>query len=88
MEQKKREASKAVREWMSELGRARTPAKLASIKKAQELGAAARRKDPLTLPCTCKGGDSLEPMSHTTTCPRGRLLRQRARNAAQRNGGK
>jgi hypothetical protein len=83
MKEKKREASPEVRAWMSELGKARTPAKLASIKNAQKAGAAARRKDPLSLPCLCSGGDSLEPLAHKTTCPRGRLLRQRARNAGK-----
>jgi hypothetical protein len=78
------EASAEVRAWMSKLGKARTPAKLASVKQAQVLGAAARRKDPLTLICTCSGGDSLEASAHVWTCPRGRLLKQREQAAKRR----
>jgi hypothetical protein len=71
----------AVREYMSELGSKRTPAKLEATRKNAALGAAARRKDPLDLPCTC--GQC--PDTPKTTCPRGRLLRQRARQAANRS---
>jgi len=40
-------------------------------------------KDPLTLPCTCGAGTVVEVGDgHKTTCPRGRLLYQRAKRAA------
>ncbi len=40
-------------------------------------------KDPLTLKCTCGAGTALEiGEGHKTTCPRGRLLYQRAKREA------
>lgn len=69
---------------MSELGKLRTPAKEAAARENLAKGAEARRRDPLTLVCTCGGADSLEASAHKTTCPRGRLLHQRARMAAAR----
>ena len=42
-------------------------------------------KNPLELPCTCGAGTETEiGEGHKTTCPRGRLLWQRARNAAKK----
>ena len=41
-------------------------------------------KDPLTLPCACGAGTATEiGTGHKTTCPRGRLLYQRAKIAAK-----
>lgn len=41
-------------------------------------------KDPLTLACTCGQGTATQiGTDHKTTCPRGRLLYQRAKRAAQ-----
>ncbi len=67
----------AVRAYMSEIGSKRTEAKLKSARENLAKGPAARRKDPMALPCTC--GQC--PDNPKTTCPRGRLLRQRARSA-------
>jgi hypothetical protein len=40
-------------------------------------------KDPLTLPWTCGAGTDVEVgTGHKTTCPRGRLLYQRAKRTA------
>ena len=72
-----------VREYMRQLGRKSTPAKQKSSRENAKLAAAARLKDPLTLVCTCSGGESLNVADHVTTCPRGRLLWQRARKAAK-----
>ena len=44
-------------------------------------------KDPLELPCTCGAGTQTEVgTNHKTTCPRGRLLYQRAKIAARSAG--
>ncbi len=72
-----------IREYMRQLGSKSTPRKAASSRENAKRAAAARLKDPLTLPCICAGGDSLKVKDHVTTCPRGRLLWQRARKAAQ-----
>jgi hypothetical protein len=66
-----------VREYMSKLGKSKSPAKLKAQRRAAVLGGQARRKDPNTLPCTC--GQC--PDNPKTTCPRGMLLYQRARLA-------
>ncbi len=71
-----------VRAYMSEIGSKRTEAKSRASRLNAAKGAQARRKDAAQVACLCHGGDSLEPMAHKTTCPRGRLLRQRARTAA------
>ncbi|RYG59951.1 hypothetical protein EON80_25155 [bacterium] len=73
-----------VREYMRKIGGAKTPAKMAAAQANMEKAQAARRRDPLTLVCTCGGGNSLEAKDHKTTCPRGRLLWQRARAAAKK----
>lgn len=75
--------SPEVRAYMSALGRKKSRAKVEAQKKNLAKGAAARRRDPLTLVCTCTGGDSLDVRAHKTTCPRGRLLHQRARSEAR-----
>jgi len=65
-----------VRAYMSAIGSKKTAAKSASSRRNAEVAAASRRKDPMSLPCICGGC----PENPKTTCPRGRLLRQRARN--------
>lgn len=70
----------AVRAYMSELGKTKSDAKIQTSRVNLAKGAAARRKDPMTLPCTC--GQC--PDNPKTTCPRGRLLRQRARIASEK----
>lgn len=85
MEAEKIEVTSEVREYMAALGRRQTPAKIEAAARNLEKGRRARLKDPLTLPCTCTGGDSLKVTDHRTTCPRGRLLWQRERTAAKRN---
>ncbi len=75
--------TKEVREYMSRIASKRTPQRSAASRQNAAKAAEARRKNPLDLPCICEGGESLEPTAHKTTCPRGRLLRQRARSAAQ-----
>lgn len=67
----------AVRAYMSEIGSKTTEAKTRTARANLAKGPEARRKDPMSLPCTC--GQC--PGNPKTTCPRGRLLRQRARNA-------
>ena len=79
MKHMKREIPDAVRAYMSELGKTRSEAKMKSAEANLAKGRAARRKDPATLPCTC--GQC--PDNPLTTCPRGRLLRQRARVIAK-----
>lgn len=69
---------------MSELGKTRTPAKSEASRITIQKAQAARRRDPLTLVCTCTGGDSLKASDHKTTCPRGRLLWQRERAAQKK----
>jgi hypothetical protein len=64
-----------VRNYMSQIGRIKTPAKVAASRRNASVAAQARRKDPASLPCTC--GQC--PDNPKTTCPRGRLLRQRER---------
>lgn len=73
-----------VRAYMRSIGSKKTEAKASAARENAAKGAAARRRDPLTLVCTCDGGDSLEAAAHRTTCPRGRLLYQRARSEAAR----
>ena len=73
-----------VRAYMSRIGSKRTPAKDASMKRNLAKGAPARRRNVLDLPCICGAGDGLTPGAHPTTCPRGRLLYQRARAKAKR----
>jgi hypothetical protein len=68
-----------VRAYMSALGSKKSAAKTKTSRQNAARAAVARRKDPMTLPCLC--GQC--PDNPKTTCPRGRLLRQRARNAAQ-----
>jgi hypothetical protein len=79
----------------SEAGRALgsivTPKKIAAVTanlaKVQTPGRPPQ-KDPLTLPCTCGAGSStVVGDSHKTTCPRGRLLYQRAKIAAAKKAG-
>ncbi len=72
--------SPEVRAYMSAMGSKKTAAKAASSRRNAEVAAAARRKDPMTLPCTCGAC----PDNPLTTCPRGRLLRQRARIASEK----
>lgn len=69
------EISPEIRAYMSALGSKKTEAKMKSARENLAKGANARRKDPMTLPCVC-GQCPDKPL---TTCPRGRLLRQRAR---------
>ncbi len=69
---------------MSKIGAKQTPAKLKASKANLAKGANARKRNVLDLPCICGAGDDLTPGAHPTTCPRGRLLYQRARSAAQR----
>jgi hypothetical protein len=83
-ETKWREVPDVVRAYMSELGKTQTPAKEKASRENLAKGAEARRRDPLTLVCTCSGGDSLEASAHKTTCPRGRLLYQRKRAAEKK----
>jgi hypothetical protein len=73
----RKEIPPEVRAYMSELGKTQSEAKTKTARENLALGAAARRKDPATLPCTC--GQC--PDNPKTTCPRGRLLRQRMRGA-------
>jgi len=75
------EVPEEVRAYMSRMGSKRTPAKVAAARANAAKGAEARRKNPLDLPCVCKGGESLKASDHVTTCPRGRLLWQRERAA-------
>jgi TPP-dependent indolepyruvate ferredoxin oxidoreductase alpha subunit len=71
--------SPEVRAYMSALGSKKTEAKERTSRENLAKGSQSRRKDPMTLPCLC--GQC--PDNPKTTCPRGRLLRQRARNVAQ-----
>jgi len=77
MESMNAEISPEVRAYLSALGRKKTPAKAASSRRNALVAAAARRKDPAQLPCVC----GRCPANPKTTCPRGRLLRQRSRCA-------
>ncbi|RYX80633.1 hypothetical protein EON83_27795 [bacterium] len=70
--------------YMSAIGSKKTPAKVEAARRNVARASAANRKNPLDLPCTCGGGDSLNASDHKTTCPRGNLLYQRARAAARR----
>jgi hypothetical protein len=72
--------SPEVRAYMSAIGRKKTEAKTQSSRRNAATAAAARRKDLSALPCLC-GQCPDDPKS---TCPRGRLLRQRMRNAAKK----
>ncbi len=70
------------------LGRIRSERKAESsrrnLEKRQRQGGP-KTKDPLTLACTCGAGSDTEiGENHKTTCPRGRLLYQRAKIAAQK----
>jgi hypothetical protein len=81
------EITPEARAYMSALGSRKTETKTASSRANAAKATEARRRDPLTIPCTCTGGDSLEASAHKTTCPRGRLLRQRERNAQKKAEG-
>jgi hypothetical protein len=81
---KSEEIPAEVRAYMARMGSKKTPAKLEAIRANAVKASAARRLDPATVLCTCGGGDSVELADHKTTCPRGRLLYQRARNAAKK----
>lgn len=74
----------SVRAYMSAIASKRTPAKTKAAQKNIAKATAARRRNVLDLVCICGAGDDLTPGAHPTTCPRGRLLYQRARNAAKR----
>jgi hypothetical protein len=76
-----------VRAYLSKIGKIKTEAKTTASRENAAKAAAARRRDPLTLPCTCKGGESLKAGDHVTTCPRGRLLWQRERAASKKQQG-
>ncbi len=76
--------SEAARAYMSALGSRRTKAKAEAARQNIALANEARRRDPMSLPCICNGGDSLEASAHVWTCPRGRLLKQREKAAQQR----
>lgn len=76
------------------LGSIRTPRKIEQAKKNLERienRGKPPQKDPLTLPCTCGAGSeavaTFDGATHKTTCPRGRLLYQRAKLAAKRDAG-
>jgi hypothetical protein len=71
--------SPEVRAYMSAIGSKKTEAKAKSSRQNAAAATAARRKDLTALPCLC--GQC--PDNPKTTCPRGRLLRQRARNASK-----
>lgn len=73
-----------VRAYMSEIASKRTPAKTKASRENIAKATAARRRDPMDLPCVCGAGDDLATGAHPTTCPRGRLLYQRERAAAKR----
>lgn len=70
--------------YMSAIGSKKTAAKTAASRINAAKASAASRKNPLDLPCTCSGGESLNPDEHKSTCPRGHLLKQRAKAAAKR----
>jgi hypothetical protein len=74
----------AVRQYMSEIGSKKTRAKSKASRENAVKAAAARRRNPLDLPCTCDGGEVLKVSAHKTTCPRGRLLYQRERTAQRK----
>ncbi len=80
------EISEAAREYLGQIGSIKTDAKKRASRANALKGAQARRRDPLTLPCLCEGGESLEASAHKTTCPRGRLLYQRERAARKKQG--
>lgn len=69
---------------MSVLGSRKSPAKAAASRANATVAHEARRKNPLDLPCTCSGGESMEASDHKTTCPRGHLLWQRERSAQKK----
>jgi hypothetical protein len=81
---KKTPVPDSVRAYMSAIASKRTPAKTKAAQKNIAKATAARRRNVLDLPCICGAGDDLTPGAHPTTCPRGRLLYQRARSAAAR----
>ncbi len=78
------EVPDAVREYMRAIATKRTPQRAAASRANAEKAREARRRDPMTLPCICDGGASLEASAHVWTCPRGRLLKQREKAAQQR----
>jgi hypothetical protein len=80
----KKEVPAEVRAYMREIASIKTPARSSASRANAAKGAAARRRDPVMVLCTCGGGDSVRLEDHKTTCPRGRLLYQRARTAAKR----
>ena len=80
----KREVPPEVREYMREIASIKTPARSKASRANAAKGAAARRLDPATVLCTCGHADSVKLEDHKTTCRRGNLLYQRARNAAKK----
>jgi hypothetical protein len=86
-ETKSEEIPAEVRAYMARMGSKKTPAKVEAARANAAKGAAARRLDPATVLCTCGGGDSVELADHKTTCPRGRLLYQRAKTAKRITAG-
>jgi hypothetical protein len=84
MREEKPETPPEVLAYLSRIGSIKTEAKTRASRETVKKAQAASRKDPLTLPCTCKGGESLKASDHVTTCPRGRLLWQRERAAAKK----
>ncbi len=68
-----------VRAYMSQIGAKRSKAKVQAARENVAKAREARRRDPMDLPCVCTGDASLQTSDHKTTCPRGRLLHQRAR---------
>jgi hypothetical protein len=80
----KKPIPKAAREYLSQIGSITSEKKTASARANAAKAHAARKRNVLDLPCICGAGDDLTPGAHPTTCPRGRLLYQRARSAAAR----
>ncbi len=72
------------------LGSISTPKKAAAARvnaTKRKTFAGPPEKDLLTLACTCGAGTDTEVgEGHKTTCPRGRLIYQRAKRAAARKG--
>lgn len=80
----KKPIPKAARDYLSQIGSITTKAKIESSRANALKAHAARKRNVLDLICICGAGDDLTPGAHPTTCPRGRLLYQRAYNAAKR----
>jgi hypothetical protein len=75
---------KAARDYLSSIGSIKSEAKTTAARANAAKAHAARKRNVLDLPCICGAGDDLTPGAHPTTCPRGRLLYQRARSEAKR----